>query len=116
MKFRAGWSEIATRSVRMAKLGRRLRRRRGALHPRTSHQGYRVKADWTRIAEVKAPSRSRHREWRHHFRDAVSMVAGEPAVTRHDRNAASSSNPWILLQIDEYVLTGSYFTLPESAR
>src|SRR5947208_6922273 len=54
MKFRAGWSDQHLVAVEMAKLAEDCGLQAVALHPRTREQGYSGKADWTRIAEVKA--------------------------------------------------------------
>ena len=54
MKFRAGWNDHELVAVRMAKLAEDCGLQAVALHPRTREQGYSGKADWTRIAEVKA--------------------------------------------------------------
>jgi nifR3 family TIM-barrel protein len=54
MKFRAGWSDAELVAVKMAQLAERNGLQAVALHPRTREQGYAGKADWSRIAEVKA--------------------------------------------------------------
>ncbi len=54
MKFRAGWNDRELVAVRMARLAEDCGLQAVALHPRTREQGYSGKADWTRIAEVKA--------------------------------------------------------------
>src|SRR5208282_1558731 len=54
MKFRAGWNDRELVAVQMAKLAEDCGLQAIALHPRTREQGYSGKADWTRIAEVKA--------------------------------------------------------------
>ena len=54
MKFRAGWNDNELVAVHMAKLAEDCGLQAIALHPRTREQGYTGKADWTRIAEVKA--------------------------------------------------------------
>src|ERR1700734_2840079 len=57
MKFRAGWSDQELVAVAMARLGEDCGVAAVALHPRTREQGYSGRADWTRIAEVKAAVR-----------------------------------------------------------
>src|SRR5271165_2446704 len=54
MKYRAGWSDHDLVAVPMAKLAEDCGLDAIALHPRTREQGYAGKADWSRIAEVKA--------------------------------------------------------------
>src|SRR5579862_6445268 len=54
MKFCAGWNDRELVHVRMAQLAEDCGLQAVALHPRTREQGYSGRADWTRIAEVKA--------------------------------------------------------------
>jgi tRNA-dihydrouridine synthase B len=110
MKFRAGWNDQELVAIQMAKLAEDCGLQAIALHPRTREQGYAGRADWSRIAEVKAAVR--------HIavigngdintpEDAVHMLeqTGCDAIMI---GRTASSNPWIFRQIQEYFATGSY--------
>lgn len=116
-KFRNGWNDHEFVAVRMAKLAEDCGLSAVALHARTREQGYSGRADWTRIAEVKA---------------AVSIpvigngdiVTPEDALRMHRETAcdaimigrAASYNPWIFRQIHEYLRTGRYTVPSDRAR
>src|SRR5271157_2032722 len=109
MKFRAGWNEEHLVAVQMARLAEDCGLDAVALHPRTREQGFSGKAEWSRIAEVKAAVR-------------IPVIGNGDIVTPEDAlrmvretgcdavmiGRAASSNPWIFRQIAQYLETGTY--------
>ncbi|MBN8729251.1 MAG: tRNA dihydrouridine synthase DusB [Acidobacteria bacterium] len=110
IKFRAGWNDKELVHVEVARMAEDIGVAAVALHPRTREQGYSGRADWTRIAEVKAAVK-------------IPVIGNGDVVTPQDAvrmvqetgcdavmiGRAASSNPWIFRQIGEYAATGRFF-------
>lgn len=117
IKFRAGWNEAELVHVQVARLAEECGCDAVAIHPRTREQGFSGRADWSRIAEVKAAIKIPVIGNGDIFtpEDAVEMVrrTGCDAVMI---GRAAASNPWIFQQISEYLATGAYRTPNEEDR
>jgi nifR3 family TIM-barrel protein len=109
MKFRAGWNDQELVHVHMARLAEDCGLQAIALHPRTREQGYSGRADWARIAEVKAAVKIPviGNGDINAPEDAIAMIrqTGCDAVMI---GRAASSNPWIFRQIRQFLATGRY--------
>lgn len=109
-KFRAGWNDHELVGVQMARIAEDCGLAAVALHPRTREQGYSGRADWTRIAEIKAAVKIP-------VIGNGDVLTPEDAVRMHRETGcdavmigrSASYNPWIFRQISEYLETGAYF-------
>jgi nifR3 family TIM-barrel protein len=111
-KFRTGWNDKELVDVKMAQIAEDCGLAAVALHGRTREQGYSGKADWSRIAAIKAAVK-------------IPVIGNGDIVIPEDAlrmyretgcdavmiGRTASANPWIFRQIDDYLRTGSY-TVP----
>ena len=108
-KFRAGWSDNELVMVEMARIAEDCGLQAVALHPRTREQGYAGRADWSRIAAVKAAVKIP-------VIGNGDILTPEDAVRMVDETGCdavmigrtASSNPWIFRQLEQYLATGRY--------
>jgi tRNA-dihydrouridine synthase B len=109
IKIRSGWDESNIVAVEVAQIAEAIGVEAIAVHPRTRVQGFSGAADWSLIRAVKQAVRISviGNGDIEKPEDAARMVA-ETGCDGVMIGRAAATNPWIFMQIEQYVASGHY--------